>query len=76
MVSNGCYDWNFDGEPSMFEMLYMHNIISASNFKQWRDNDCFNSYFDVIPKILKPECLEAWDQMEEQIEGLNYWDIY
>lgn len=76
LVGNGCTDWDVDATPAMMEFLYMHNVMSIDDFKQWKDNNCYWPVEELYDPPTDPKCIEIWKTMEENIQGLNIYDIY
>jgi hypothetical protein len=78
LVGNGVTDWRVDGEASMMEFAYMHNIIDQKTFFRWRDNKCETYAEDIWPgnQTTNPLCKESWDKMNEHIHDINPYDIY
>jgi len=52
------------------------NIIKKTLYDTYEDNDCFNSFNDVLPATDTTVCKDAWDAINVLAEDLNWYDLY
>ena len=77
MVGNGATNWSVDVEPSFPATVKNFNIIPASLYNKFEDNNChyyFYPSYDTTRNTLV--CDAAWAKINELTSELNWYDLY
>jgi hypothetical protein len=75
-VGNGATNWNYDTWPSYPHVIYNFNLISKELYDTYLENDCFFSFMNVLGSTMTPVCIAAFEEMQNQTAGLNWYDLY
>ena len=70
LVGNPVTDWKVDADSVWPYFLYSHELIDASIYTPWVNNNC--SIFFNLPTY----CTELYEKMLNLFTGINYYDIY
>jgi len=76
IVANGVTDFNVDVWPSFSQTVYNFNIIPQELYDNVTQNNCFQSFRDVIPYNNSQICTDAFDKINTLTGGLNWYDLY
>jgi Serine carboxypeptidase len=76
MVGNGATNWEVDISPSFPDVMYNFNLIPKSLLDTYKNNDCVNYFNDLKPPSNSTVCVDAWNQINDLWDGLNWYDLF
>ncbi len=75
-MGNGATEWNVDISPSFPDVLYNFNLIQKPLLDKYKNNDCINYFNDLKPPTNSTACEEAWKEINDLWQGLNWYDLF
>ncbi len=76
IVGNGATNWDFDVSPVFPDVVYNFNLIPSSLLDVYKSNGCINYFNDVHPPTNSTVCTDAWNQINNLWQGLNWYDLF
>jgi|LauGreDrversion4_2_1035121.scaffolds.fasta_scaffold330070_2 hypothetical protein len=76
MVGNGATKWDVDISPSFPDVMYNFNLIQKPLLDTYKQNGCINYFNDLKPPTNTTVCENAWDEINERWQGLNWYDLF
>lgn len=76
MVGNGATKWDVDISPSFPDVMYNFNLIQKPLLDTYKDNGCINYFNDLKPPTNTTVCENAWDEINDRWQGLNWYDLF
>ena len=76
LVGNGATNWEVDISRSFPEVMYNFNLIPKSLLDTYNNNDCVNYFNDLKPPTNTSVCGDAWNQINDLWDGLNWYDLF
>ena len=56
--------------------MYNFNLMTKSLLDTYNNNNCSNYFNDLKPPTNTTVCTDAWDQINELWDGLNWYDLF
>jgi hypothetical protein len=75
-VGNAATNWETDISRSFPEVMYNFNLIPKSLLDTYNDNDCVNYFNDLKPPSPSKVCEDAWNEINDLWDGLNWYDLF
>jgi len=76
IVGNGATDFNYDISPSFPDIAYNFNLIPKKLYDNYTKEGCKRYFRDFKPMEGPGNCMDLWGKINEQTDGLNWYDLY
>lgn len=75
-MGNGATQWDVDISPSFPDVMYNFNLIQKPLLDKYKSNDCINYFNDLKPPTNSTVCEDAWNEINDLWDGLNWYDLF